>query len=113
MRRVIIESPYASTTEQDIRNNIAYARACMKDSLSRGESPIAMHLLHTQDGICDDQIPEQRTRSLLVGFEWTKVADAVVVYTDFGISIGMQHGIESGKSAGVVIEYRTLEGSKH
>lgn len=44
MRLVILESPYAGNIEK----NVAYARACVRDSLSRGEAPIASHLLYTQ-----------------------------------------------------------------
>ena len=42
MRLVIIESPYAG----DIEANVVSARACVRDSLSRGEAPIASHLLY-------------------------------------------------------------------
>src|SRR5690606_3550939 len=42
-RLVILESPYAG----NIDLNIDYARAAVRDSLSRGESPIASHLLYT------------------------------------------------------------------
>ena len=34
MRLVILESPYAG----DIERNVAYARACLRDSLLRGEA---------------------------------------------------------------------------
>jgi hypothetical protein len=41
MRWVILESPYAG----DVEANVAYARAAVRDSLMRGEAPIASHLL--------------------------------------------------------------------
>jgi hypothetical protein len=50
MKKVIIESPFAG----DVKKNIEYARKCMRDSLLRGEAPLASHLLYTQDGILDD-----------------------------------------------------------
>ena len=53
MRLVIVESPYAG----DIETNVKYARRCVKDSLMRGEAPIASHLLYTQEGILDDTTP--------------------------------------------------------
>jgi hypothetical protein len=46
MRRVIIESPYSG----DVETNVAYARAALRDCLSRGEAPLASHLLYTQPG---------------------------------------------------------------
>ena len=56
MSLVIIESPYAG----DIKANIAYARRAVRDSLERGEFPIASHLLYTQPGILNDDIPSER-----------------------------------------------------
>ena len=56
MRRVILESPYAGSVEE----NVAYARAAVRDSLLRGESPIASHLLYTQPGILRDDVPDER-----------------------------------------------------
>ena len=51
MRLVIVESPYAG----DIEANVAYARACLGDCLSRGEAPFACHLLYTQPGVLRDE----------------------------------------------------------
>lgn len=56
MRRVIIESPYAG----DVKANVAYARRCVRDSLARGEAPIASHLLYTQPSVLRDHVPEER-----------------------------------------------------
>lgn len=56
MRLVIIESPFAG----DVEKNTRYARACVRDSLLRGEAPIASHLLYTQGGILNDDVPAER-----------------------------------------------------
>jgi len=82
---VIIESPYAG----DIAANTTYARACMRDSLSRGEHPIASHLLYTQPGILDDAVPEERQRGIDAGLAWRAVADFAAFYEDRGWSTGM------------------------
>ena len=104
LRLVILESPYAG----DIDANVEYARACVRDSLIRGESPIASHLLYTQPGILDDGQASERVLGIAAGLAWHTVADATVVYTDRGISRGMQHGIEVTQKAGNPIEYRTI-----
>lgn len=104
MKLVSIESPYAS----NIATNEAYARACMADSLKRGEAPIASHLLYTQSGILDDLIPEERLLGIHAGFAWNQHAQLTAVYTDLGISNGMTYGIEAALDAGRPIEYRTL-----
>lgn len=104
MRRVIVESPYAG----DVARNLAYARQCMHDCLIRGEAPYASHLLYTQEGVLDDTVPEERKLGMQAGFSWREVADAVVVYTDYGISGGMQKGIDGARAEGKPIEYRRL-----
>lgn len=104
MRLVILESPYSG----DVEENLRYARACMKDCLSRAEAPFASHLLYTQPGVYDDDIPDERSAGICAGFAWHSVADALVVYTDRGISPGMKCGIEWAQDTGLVIEFRKL-----
>ena len=104
VRLVIIESPYAG----DVAVNVEYARHCVRDSLSRGEAPIASHLLYTQPGILDDNIPAERQWGIDAGLAWRAVAQASVVYTDMGISKGMEYGIPAATAAGIPVEYRTI-----
>jgi hypothetical protein len=105
MRRTILESPFRG----DEAANTAYARACVRDSLLRGESPLASHLLYTQEGILDDSDPLERAHGINAGHAWLRLADAVVVYTDRGISEGMKAGIRTAEFHRVPVEYRTLE----
>jgi len=108
MRLVIIESPYAG----DIDANVEYARRCVRDCLSRGEAPIASHLLYTQAGILRDDIPDERQWGIDAGLAWLKVAQASVVYTDRGISSGMEYGIAYACLLSIPVEYRTLEAAE-
>jgi len=103
-RLVILESPFAGEVEA----NIAYARRCVRDSLSRGEAPIASHLLYTQPGILNDDIPFERKWGIDAGLAWGRVAEMTVVYTDRGISKGMSYGIKAAETAGRPIEYRQI-----
>lgn len=105
MRRVILESPYAG----DIEANTTYARRALRDSLARGEAPIASHLLYTQVGVLDDGVPEERQWGIDAGLAWGSVAEATVVYIDRGISRGMSYGIERAEKDGRPVEYRNLE----
>ena len=105
MRLVIIESPYAG----DIEANVEYARRCVRDSLARGEAPIASHLLYTQPGILDDDVPIERQQGIDAGLAWRRVAEASAVYTDRGISDGMRYGILAATEAGISIEYRSID----
>ena len=104
MKRVILESPYAG----DIIRNTNYARACLRDCLLRGETPFASHLLYTQPGVLDDQVQEERKLGIDAGLAWGKVAEATVVYTDYGISSGMKYGIARAKKEGRLVEYRQI-----
>lgn len=109
MRLVILESPYAGETAEEINGNIEYARRCVRDSLMRGEAPIASHLLYTQPGILDDSIPEEREQGINAGLAWRKVAEASVVYVDKGISQGMRYGIAAAEAAGLDIDIRRID----
>ena len=66
-RFVDIESPYMGQNEEELVRNIRYARACVRNSLLRGETPFASHLFYTQTGILDDNIPEERQMGILAG----------------------------------------------
>jgi|SRR3989344_1533975 len=120
MRKVIVESPYACPVKcedsvkffgglcRHTERNVAYARLCLKDCFSRGEAPFASHLLYTQPNVLDDAVPEERKLGIEAGFEWRASGKATVVYTDLGISSGMEFGIEHAKKQGRPIEFRLL-----
>jgi len=100
---VALETPFAG----DVKENIDFARACMKDCLLRGEAPFASHLLYTQ--VLDDTNSEERKLGMEMGKVIEAGLDKSVVYTDLGISEGMAWGIQKAKEAGRPVEYRTLK----
>jgi hypothetical protein len=102
MKRVIIESPYSG-----FDSNRAYLRLCLLDSLNRGEAPYASHGLYTW--CLDDNDAEQRAKGMKAGFAWTEKADLCAVYEDFGVSTGMQIGIQNAAAWGIPIEYRKIK----
>lgn len=104
--RVIIESPYAPRNGRTLEQNLAYSRRALADSLARGESPVAFHLLYTQ--VLDDFDPIQRTKGILASERWYAFADRVAVYADHGISPGMMHGLNTAGRLGLQIEYRYI-----
>jgi len=104
---VIIESPYMG----NVKSNVAYARKCMSDSLLRGESPFASHLLYTQ--ILDDNKDIERLTGMSRAFNWYRHADLMAVYTDKGISNGMKMGMEVAEKLGIEMVYRTLNGNNN
>ncbi len=106
---VDIETPYSAPTFQEVARNIRYARACVRDSLLRGEVPYASHLFYTQTGILDDNIPAERERGIMAGKAITEQLNATtIVYTDLGTSRGMEFGIKMAEQSGREIVYRSL-----
>ena len=112
MRKVLIESPFSAPTAEETEINVKYARAAIRDALSKGDAPLASHLLYTQDGILNDDIPEERSWGIEAGLTWYEVAEACVVYTDRGISKGMKYGIARAESLGIPVEYREIPNFK-
>lgn len=102
--RVIVESPFAGGWK-----NVLYSRRAVLDSIDRGESPYASHLLYTQKGMLNDQDPEQRRRGIAAADGWLAVADHIAVYCDFGITRGMVYGIVKAARLGKPIHLRWLD----
>lgn len=114
MRRVILESPYRGGGHWPMSwwrrlQNIRYARAAVRHSLTLGEAPIASHLLYTQPGILDDDNAAERAWGIDAGLAWGAVADATVVYSDRGISQGMVWGVQNAHREGRPVEWRTIQ----
>ena len=104
MIRVILESPFAG----DVEKNVKYARQCVLDSLSRGEAPIASHLLYTQEGMLNDDIPKERELGINAGLVWKEVADKHVFYVDYGYSKGMIYAKNYATKNKIIVEERKL-----
>lgn len=105
--RVIVESPFAGGFA-----NVKYAREAVRDCIDRGESPFASHLLYTQKGLLNDQIPEERRKGLDAAIGWLEVADYVAVYMDLGVTPGMVVGIVRAVKMGKPIRLRWLRSQR-
>lgn len=100
------------------RDNVAYAKRALKDSLDRGECPFASHLLYPQ--ALDDNKSDERNIGLECEQTWFGTAiDAckglekeviLAVYTDRGLSPGMKQMIEYAVNSSycVKLEFRSL-----
>lgn len=110
MKRVYVESPFAAPDAEGLERNRQYLLACMRDSVMRGEAPMASHLLFTQ--FLDDDVPGERALGLAAGFTWGECAAQTVVYNDLGTSSGMALGIERATAEGRPVEWRRLPGFK-
>src|ERR1039458_3574426 len=106
MRRVVVVSPYGTRPDgtraspEEVEHNVRYVRAAMRDCLRQGEAPFAAHALYI-----GDDAPHQRE----AGFAWQTKADAAVVYTDLGITLGMGEGIRRARGlSGIPVWFRSL-----
>ena len=102
MIRTIVESPYRG----NVARNKAYLDRCLLDSLKRGEAPIASHKIFTD--ILDDNSPNQRNIGIRAGLAWIQVADLMAVYTDLGISDGMENAMSRARLHKIPIELREI-----
>lgn len=108
MRRVLLESPYAG----EVDRNVAYARRCVRDSILRGEAPIASHLLYTQEGILNDNDPRERALGIAAGHAWREAAECVVFYIDHGWSPGMSEAWVIVTGEKLPFEIRRINGAR-
>jgi hypothetical protein len=119
-RLVIVESPFSADTPELFARNLQYLKACVLDCLQRGESPYASHGFFPN--FLHDANAEERELGMDCGFDvghafaaaararledkWLADDEAYaeqnlstraaqVVYTDLGISSGMQRGVEA------------------
>lgn len=104
MRRVLVESPYAGF----VKRNQNYARLCCLHALTLGDAPFASHLLYTQDGILDDNVPDERDLGITAGLRWGAVAEASCFYVDLGVSKGMRRGFADAQYCLRSIEIRSI-----
>jgi hypothetical protein len=103
MKLVIIESPYAG----DVKRNLLYLDYCIRDCLSRVESPIASHKMFTT--ALDDNAPAERGLGILAGLAWRAVPGVTpVFYEDLDWSSGMRAARNLYDSEGRMYVIRTL-----
>ena len=105
---VYVESPFKGKDWSETRRNILYARLAIRDCLLRGESPYASHLFFTQAGILNDAIPDERMLGINAGQAIGDKFDLRAVYDDFGISGGMEYGIERARKIGQPLDCRKI-----
>lgn len=109
MRLVIIESPFRADTIERQNTNITYALLAVRDSILRGESPHASHLLYP--GALNDTNPGERDLGIRCGYAWWRAASTVCFYTDLGWSEGMLKAKRRAKTMSIKIEERSICGS--
>lgn len=117
MQIVIIESPFKPSDEtvaryrgqysraELLRQNLVYARLCLLNSLGRGESPLASHLLYTQ---VLSESNDLREAGIKAGIEMYHRAGLSALYVDLGVSAGMKNAQSHAQLIGVETTRRLL-----
>jgi hypothetical protein len=103
---VVIESPYAPTDRYTVHDHLVYLRECIFHSLSLGEAPFASHGFYTH--YLDDTIPGERQQGIECGYAWMLNADHVAIYTDMGVSKGMQAALKLALESNIPVEFRSI-----
>lgn len=119
LKFAFIETPFKGKDWNETELNHLYTKACVGDSLRRGENPYASHLFFTQRGILDDRVHSERIKGInagknieraltLASKQLSNIYVCTAVYTDRGISPGMEIGIKQAQEIQRIIDYRTL-----
>jgi hypothetical protein len=114
---VVIESPYAGSTNLATELNLQYLERCIADSCARNEAPTASHRIYP--GALDDGSEQERAMGILCGYAFGLRAaqcDEVIVafYMDRGMSRGMRQALafwthEASRNENLKIEFREIE----
>lgn len=99
----VVESPFRGEGYHETEINYLYTLEAAKKLLNEGFFPYASHLTYTQDGILDDRIKEERDLGIHAGILWGSLAPSRTVFSQRGISKGMELGIEAAKKQGIEI----------
>lgn len=89
-----MESPWSWKIAEQLVLHRAYLAAAIRDALSRRESVYASHAIYCVTGALDDDDPSQRRTGLDAGHAWRAFAPTIA-YGDFGVSRGMQEGLDA------------------
>ena len=87
MKIVVLCSPYRGKTPEDVAENLTYLNRCLRDSIERGEAPIASHKLYP--GALNDDLAEERALGMELQNFFIGCFETIVFYVDRGWSGGM------------------------
>jgi len=82
---VLLETPYAG----EVALHLRYLRACMRDCLLHGESPLSAQHLYTAPGVLRHEYQEERELIRQAMVAWRQYALHTVFYSDLGWSDDM------------------------
>jgi hypothetical protein len=105
MKLVSIESPYRSTDQYTIAQNVTFARKVCRWAVDHGYNPYAMHLFYTQ--FMDDNHDGERDLAIQLGQLWGYQAQQVwfCLRPDERMTAGMRRSEEYFLHVGHLLHY--------
>lgn len=107
---VIIESPFKPKLTKETRLPATFYRTYLRRAIlhciDQGEVPFASHGFYTV--FLNDKKPEERALGMRLGYEIMAHASLVAVYYDYGLTPGMQRGIEVASDLNIPVRFRSI-----
>jgi hypothetical protein len=95
--------------EERFNYGVAFARACMLQCFSRGESPFA-YAAYAQ--VLDLDSFQEREMALRASLIWLERSTKVICYTDRGVTPEMREWLERAVRRELPVEFRRLAGGR-
>jgi hypothetical protein len=103
---VYVASPLSAPDPDTAALYRAYALAAMRDSLEAREAPILPHVMYPR--VLDDGDPDGRATGMEAGLALLEACEALIVYTDRGISEGMRAEMAHAERCGIPVFHRSI-----
>lgn len=104
---VVIESPYAASQSGTVEQHVRYLDDCVLWCVRNGYSPYASHALVTR--VYSDLVDEEREAGIQAGYAFHDAVGLVMVFTDLGISPGMQRAIDRCRERGTQLVFQQIK----
>ena len=105
MKLAIIEAPF-NHPDLDEKKYKWYLQLCIQDCFDRDEAPFSADGFYSR--YSDQRIMTHRERAISAGLEWSRYADVVAFYIDYGISASMEANMKLYNAHNKKVECRRL-----
>ena len=85
---IFICSPYRGEKQEDVRQNIVFAKNLSKIVISEGSIPLTPHLYFPH--FLDDSNDNERAIGILAGIQWMSLCSSILMADFIKVSSGMQ-----------------------
>lgn len=104
---IFVCSPFRATAKNGLAKHIDYAKAACRQVFEEGDHPFAPHLLYPS--FLNDHSPADRERGIAAGLTILSACDALYVFTELGVSAGMEEEISFAGQRAIPVVFRNLK----